>query len=303
MTWSGTLGSPTAPMRHGVDPAHGLDPVRRASSGRGGGSGPSPRRARSTPDRRRAHRRPCGPPRPPRGRRRHRRSAQPGTARQQPRDAVSTRGHALRQARPGARPDAPPCRRASPPGTPRAPRPSRRRRASGSRHEPVGSATPKRFESVAPSAITFMSPKPGSARIRRSSSAESVAVGPDAGRVAVVVLRDRRAERLDALRHAAGEAVDGRAFAKERRRARPGPSPRSGRRRGGRAAAAASAGREGRRHGHLLVEREADQERERVACEQRVGLVVAREVEAVGHRRDRIACGRAVRHALSRTAT
>jgi hypothetical protein len=60
---------------------------------------------------------------------------------------------------------------------------------------------------------------------------------------------------------------------------------------------------ERRRHRHLLVEREPDQERERVACVERVGLVVAREVEAVGHRRDRIACGRAVRHALSRTAT
>ena len=48
---------------------------------------------------------------------------------------------------------------------------------------------------------------------------------------------------------------------------------------------------ERRLHGHLLVEREPDQERERVACDERVGLVVAGEVEAVGHRRDRIACG------------
>ena len=38
------------------------------------------------------------------------------------------------------------------------------------------------------------------------------------------------------------------------------------------------------RHGHLLVEREADQQRERVLRDERVGLVVAREVEAVGHR-------------------
>ena len=37
------------------------------------------------------------------------------------------------------------------------------------------------------------------------------------------------------------------------------------------------------RHGHLLVEREADQECERLACEQRVRLVVAGEVQTLGH--------------------
>ena len=35
-------------------------------------------------------------------------------------------------------------------------------------------------------------------------------------------------------------------------------------------------------HGHLLVEREADQQRQRIGGEQPVGLVVAGEVELVG---------------------
>ena len=39
------------------------------------------------------------------------------------------------------------------------------------------------------------------------------------------------------------------------------------------------------RDGHLLVEREPDQERHRLLREQRVGLVVAGEVEPVGHAR------------------
>ena len=37
------------------------------------------------------------------------------------------------------------------------------------------------------------------------------------------------------------------------------------------------------RHGHLLVERKADQQRHRLLREERVGLVVAGEVQAVGH--------------------
>ena len=36
-------------------------------------------------------------------------------------------------------------------------------------------------------------------------------------------------------------------------------------------------------HGHLLVERETDQQRERVARDQRVGLVGVGEVQAIGH--------------------
>ena len=39
---------------------------------------------------------------------------------------------------------------------------------------------------------------------------------------------------------------------------------------------------ESRLHRHLLVEAEADQERERISGEERVGLVVAREVDARG---------------------
>ena len=41
--------------------------------------------------------------------------------------------------------------------------------------------------------------------------------------------------------------------------------------------------RERRLHRYLLVEREADEERERVGRDQPVGRVVAAEVEAVGH--------------------
>ena len=40
-------------------------------------------------------------------------------------------------------------------------------------------------------------------------------------------------------------------------------------------------------HCHLLVEREADEERERILGEQRVGFVVARVVQPVGLRRSR----------------
>ena len=40
---------------------------------------------------------------------------------------------------------------------------------------------------------------------------------------------------------------------------------------------------ERRRHGHLLIEGEADQESERVARDERVRLRVAREVEGCGH--------------------
>ena len=44
---------------------------------------------------------------------------------------------------------------------------------------------------------------------------------------------------------------------------------------------------EGLLHGHLLVEREPDEERERVAGEERVRLVVVGEVEPVGRGRHR----------------
>ena len=65
------------------------------------------------------------------------------------------------------------------------------------------------------------------------------------------------------------------------RRARPGPSPRSARHRGGRSGAELGGPAERLLDRHLLVELEADEQRERVGDEQPVGLVVAGEWQSI----------------------
>src|SRR5207248_491436 len=107
---------------------------------------------------------------------------------------------------------------------------------------------------------------------------------PDAPGVAAVVGDDRRAQLLHPPRHRPRKAMDRRLLAARllepaRVHARallgvaaadPLPQhPRAGER---------------RLHRHLLVERESDQEREWVARDERVDVVVAREVEPLGTR-------------------
>ena len=69
-----------------------------------------------------------------------------------------------------------PCRRASSPGIPRAPAPSPRPRASdGWGRDPGRPRLRSRFASTEPSALIFISPKPGSAAMRARRSAPSAA--------------------------------------------------------------------------------------------------------------------------------
>ena len=108
-------------------------------------------------------------------------------------------------------------------------------------------------------------------------------VAPDAARVAAVVLGDDRAELLHALRHVAREAVDRRLLAEDLQEpVRVGARDLAG-------VEAAQPllqlqrAEERRRHRHLLVEHEPDQERERLRGDQRVGLGVPGEVQRLGH--------------------
>src|SRR5205823_3946248 len=108
---------------------------------------------------------------------------------------------------------------------------------------------------------------------------------PDALGVAAVLARDRGAELLHAARHRPGEAVERRPLCEDAfELARLHPCDR---RRVERAEPAAELLRRGERalERDLLVEDEADQERERGAGEQLVGLVVTREVEVRGRGR------------------
>ena len=123
----------------------------------------------------------------------------------------------------------PPCGPACPPGTSRAPRPNRRHRASarsGRRPRSPGGRTPNRLPSTAISDLAFISPNPGRPSRRFSRSGPSTASRPDAAGVVAVVRGDRRAQRLDlaAIDPGSGGAPGARG---RRRRARPGPSPRS----------------------------------------------------------------------------
>ncbi len=101
-------------------------------------------------------------------------------------------------------------------------------------------------------------------------------VAPDPRGVAAVLLGDDCRQFLHALRHVAREAVDRRLLAED------GVEPVGVERRDlGRVEPAQpllqlERAEERRRHRHLLVEREADQQCERVARDQRVRFLVAR---------------------------
>ena len=110
----------------------------------------------------------------------------------------------------------------------------------------------------------------------------ALGLAPDARRVPAVALLEERAERAHALGHRAGEPVQRRALAEHlgellgiaRRDARGVEVPET-------RAKLERAG-EGLLDGDLLIEREADEERERVGGDQAVGLVVAGEGQALG---------------------
>ena len=171
------------------------------------------------------------------------------------------RGRDRRAARPcrGARP----CTRASPPGSGRAPRASRRRRASGgSAPSSCAAGTPKRFASTAERPDLHVAEA-------RELPDPALQVGrvlglrPDPLRVAAVLVGDEAGQVVHARRHRAGEAVDRRLLAEHLlelariglrdllRVDRPQPLLQPQR------------ALEGLLDGHLLVEREPDQERER----------------------------------------
>ena len=175
-----------------------------------------------------------------------------------------------------------PCGRAWPSGSRRAPAPSRHPRGSDARHEVLGRLTPKRLASTAPSALIFISPKPGSA-----------------GQVGAQLRRSRRRRSRPARRRrrscrGCGRRGPGPGWAIE-----PGKRWMAGRSRNtGSRSVVGQRGRVERAHPlaerqrpgetpsarHLLVEREADQQRHRIRGDQRVGLVGLGEVQAVGHR-------------------
>ena len=131
-------------------------------------------------------------------------------------------------------------------------------------------STPNRFASTEPSAFTFISPKPGSASILRRSSVAVASVAPEALGVAVVLVGDERAQLLRPARHARREAVDRGPLAEDL--LEPGRVGSAIARRIERAEPLLQLQRPGERrlHGHLLVEREADQQRERLVREQLV---------------------------------
>ena len=128
----------------------------------------------------------------------------------------------------------------------------------------------------------FISPIPGSAISRLWRSLRVGRLRPDPRRVAAVVGRDRRAQVLDAAGHVAREPVQC-GWRAEDRRERLGVHRGDGRRIQ-RHRSALELQRAGERllDGDLLVEREPDQEGERVGRDQGVGVGVAGEREAVG---------------------
>ena len=106
---------------------------------------------------------------------------------------------------------------------------------------------------------------------------------PDALGVPVVVLGDHGAELLNASRHRAREAVDRRPRAEDLLElGRVGRGDRRGVERT-EPAAQLERSREGLLDGHLLVEHEADEQRERVFGEEGVGLGIAGEMQGIRH--------------------
>jgi hypothetical protein len=120
--------------------------------------------------------------------------------------------------------------------------------------------------------------------VRAELRSPSAASRPDAARVAAVLVADVHCELVHARRHRSREAMDRGLLAEGGVEVGVGE-------RGGVDRADAFAHHERTRerllHGHLLVEREADQERHRVGGDQLVRLVGVGEVEAVGHVADR----------------
>ena len=145
-----------------------------------------------------------------------------------------------------------------------------------------GGCTPNWRASSVSTVRTFISPKPGSSARRARRSSPLSASRQSALGVAAVALLEERAQRAHALGHRAGEAVQRRALAEHggellgvaRRDARDVEVPE--------ARAQLERARERLLDGDLLIEREADEERERVGGDQAVGLVVAGEGQALG---------------------
>ena len=127
-----------------------------------------------------------------------------------------------------------------------------------------GSSTPSRLARMAMMPSAFIAPIPGRARSRRLSSAPSLAVVQTGAGVVAVVGGDRGAQRLDLAGHRAREAMQGR------RRPEDGRELLGvGRRDPGRIQVADPAlelGRAAERllDGDLLVEREPDEQGQRV---------------------------------------
>ena len=170
------------------------------------------------------------------------------------------------------------------PGTPRAPRVSRRLRASDGR---VRAAPPPRpragGRAPSASAFTFISPNPGSAWIRffRSSvppaSRQTRSASPPYSSATTAQSSCTRLAMLPGKRWIAGRS---RKSCSSRSGSVPAISAASSR---PSRCFSLSGPRERRRDGDLLVEHEPDQERERLRGEELVRLAVAGEVERVRH--------------------
>ena len=106
-------------------------------------------------------------------------------------------------------------------------------------------------------------------------------LAPDPRRVAAVILRDDRCQLAHTRGHRAREAVDRRLLLERRLEVDRGELRRVER---SEALLQHERSRERFLHGHLLVDREADEQRERVACEQLTRRLVGCEVERGGPR-------------------
>ena len=145
-----------------------------------------------------------------------------------------------------------------------------------------GGCTPNWRASSVSTVRTFISPKPGQLVEPGAQILAALGLAPDARRIAAVAFLEECAQRAHALGHRTGEPVQRRALAEHlgellgvaRRDACAVEVPE--------ARAQLERSREGLLDGDLLIEREADEERERVGGDQAVGLVVAGEGQALG---------------------